>query len=285
MNCLTQRAYRNGFIATLGLLCWWLLAGPVKASDTRHFLLLGEVHDNPEGHARRLDDLRKYLDRGMRPAIAMEQFDADRQTTLDIAMTHCPTATCVAQMAGDAQWDWAFYEPVIDLARQYQLPLLGANLSREGAMRVAKQDQWSPSLGADVITNYGLDQSLPEAVIQGQQVAIEEGHCGTLPASLVPKMVKAQVARDAQMAWVMAQASFQTRDVVLLAGNGHVRKDIGVPVWLSKTPNVTVEAVAYVERDTHNRADSDDVVRHVDRIVFIPAYPRPDPCESLRKKP
>jgi len=284
VTCQRQRASRKWLIATLGLLCWWLWAGPVNASDARHFLLLGEVHDNPAGHTKRLEDLRKYLDQGMRPAIAMEQFDADRQTTLDIAMMHCPTAACVAQMAGDAQWDWAFYEPVIDLVRQYQLPLLGANLSREGAMRVAKQNQWSPSLGADVITYFGLDRSLPEAVIQGQQVAIEEGHCGTLPPGLVPKMVKAQVARDVQMAWVMAQASSRTGAVVLLAGNGHVRKDIGVPVWLVQTPNVTIEAVAYVERDPNSSVDLDDVVHHVDRVVFVPVHARPDPCESLRKQ-
>jgi uncharacterized iron-regulated protein len=88
-------------------------------------LLLGEVHDNPDGHRARFDLLRKRVDAGWRPAIAMEQFDRERQPDLDRAQSECKDAACVVAMAAPAKagWNWALYAPVIDLALREHLPL------------------------------------------------------------------------------------------------------------------------------------------------------------------
>ena len=50
--------------------------------------------------------------------------------------------------------------------------------------------------------------------------------------SMWPRMAQAQFARDAVMAEVLRRSAPQGGGVVLLAGNGHVRRDIGVPRWL-----------------------------------------------------
>ncbi len=47
-------------------------------------------------------------------------------------------------------------------------------------------------------------------------------------------MAQAQFARDAVMADVLRRHS--QRGAVLLAGNGHVRRDLGVPRWLGAEP-------------------------------------------------
>ena len=44
-------------------------------------------------------------------------------------------------------------------------------------------------------------------------------------------MARAQIARDIVLA--RSVRPYLSRGVVLLTGNGHVRKDIGVPYWLS----------------------------------------------------
>jgi uncharacterized iron-regulated protein len=46
--------------------------------------------------------------------------------------------------------------------------------------------------------------------------------------------------------------------VVLIAGNGHVRKDIGVGYWLQQvTPALTVRSVGFIEgREDAGRYDS-----------------------------
>ena len=61
--------------------------GPTRGLDAvaPRVLLLGEVHDNPDGHARRYAWLEARVDAGWRPTIAMEQFDRDRQADLDRA--------------------------------------------------------------------------------------------------------------------------------------------------------------------------------------------------------
>src|SRR5690606_21312500 len=78
-------------------------------------LLLGEVHDNAAGHRLRLQHLRGYVDGTARVAIAMEQFDRERQADLDAAMARCRDAACVIDAAapGKSGWTWEYYAPVI----------------------------------------------------------------------------------------------------------------------------------------------------------------------------
>ena len=57
-------------------------------------VLLGEVHDNAVQHRLRLEVLRRAFAAGWRPAIAMEQFDRERQGDIDRARAERP---------GDAQ--------------------------------------------------------------------------------------------------------------------------------------------------------------------------------------
>lgn len=74
--------------------------------------LLGEVHDNPKAHAQRFDFIETLFANGFRPAIAMEQFDRERQGALDSAMATCNTPDCVIQQAGGKGWAWDLYKPM-----------------------------------------------------------------------------------------------------------------------------------------------------------------------------
>jgi uncharacterized iron-regulated protein len=49
-----------------------------------------------------------------------------------------------------------------------------------------------------------------------------------MPMAAAKTMVNAQIAKDIVMAQFAVQ--YQARGAVLLAGNGHVRNDIGIPV-------------------------------------------------------
>ena len=69
-----------------------LLAAP---ESNPQVLLLGEIHDNAQGQRQRYAELRKRVDAGWRPAIAMEQFDRESQPQLDEAQKGCVDAACV----------------------------------------------------------------------------------------------------------------------------------------------------------------------------------------------
>ncbi len=225
-------------------------------------LLLGEVHDNPDGHRARLALLRARVDAGWRPAIAMEQFDRERQPDLDRAQQACKDAACVIATAspGKASWHWDFYAPVIDLALREHLPLYAANLSRADAGKIVE---------------HGYDRPVPAGVLQPQVDEVRAGHCGMLPDDMLAPMATAQVARDVAMAGVLAAAlaAHPGDGAVLIAGNGHVRRDFAVAYWL-RARGIASESIGFVE-DAAEAA-------HFDRAEIVPAFKREDPCAKFK---
>jgi len=250
---------------------------PRLAGDT--VALLGEVHDNGEVHRRRAGALRRAVHAGWRPAVVMEQFDADRQGEIERSRRERPgDAEHLVKLAaaGRSGWDWDFYVPVIELALAFDLPLLGGNLPRSDAMRLVREPAVAV-LGDERARRLGLHEPLDAAWQAAQEREIDSGHCGALPPSLAPGMVRAQTARDAQMALLLRQHA--ARGAVLIAGNGHVRRDLGVPRWLGEMPPARVFAVGFVERGTEAIGPA-----QYDAVVVTGRAWRKDPCEGLRKR-
>lgn len=243
-----------------------------KATQTPIWLM-GEVHDNPEGHAYRLRDLQAAVTADWRPAILMEQFNVDRQDELTQAWRSCKQAQCVIDAAGGKGWDWDLYKPVIQLALAYRLPLIAANVSREQLGQVMQQG-FDAVFDESTMKEFGLDKPLPKDWTDGQRTAIREGHCNMLPEEMIDPMVNAQTARDVMFAKLIAD--YAPQGVVLIAGNGHVRKDLGVYGWLPDTLQPSVQIFGYVEPGGISST-------WYDHVRVVPAHPRPDPCEAFRK--
>lgn len=244
-------------------------------------LLLGEVHDNPRHHAERLQALRALLAAGARPVLAMEQLDREHQAAIDalFAAGARPTADAViaagAPGGGQGGWDWAQYRPFIEAALQAGLPIVAANVGREEARRVMREG----------LAAHGFDPAVPPDV---QAVLVQDivaSHCGMVDEAMASRMAQAQVARDQFMARVLQQHA--ARGVVLLAGNGHVRTDVGAPRWLPPALRAQSQAVGWLEegpaRPDGSPAPPADPGRY-DAVRITPAHPRPDPCEGMRKQ-
>ena len=238
-------------------------------------VLLGEVHDNAGLHRLRLEALRRAFAAGWRPAIVLEQFDRERQADIDRARRERPTdAQHVIDAAGGDGWDWRFYRPFVELALTYDVPLIAANLSNADTAKVVRSST-TAVFDSAAAAALGLDRDFAADWQQAQEHEIDLGHCGALPASLWPRMARAQFARDA----VMAQAirAHEARGVVLLAGNGHTRRDLGVPRWLDRGSEPgRIVAIGFVE-------DSDDSTPAAafDAVVRAAAAERADPCAGF----
>ena len=245
----------------------------------RRVVLLGETHDNAMQHELRFAALRIIVEEGARPAIAFEQFDRGRQRDIDRARRERPRDPdyLITQAGGDAGWDWQFYRPFIELALQYELPIVATNLSREDALRVALNG-WSAVFDTATVDALRLDAP-PAALWREQRAAVEAGHCNLLPPSDAEPLARAQIARDI----VMAQAiePYIDRTVVLLAGNGHVRRDIGVPHWLPAPGRRDAFSIGMLEQD--GSSDAQDG-RPFDVYIVTRAAKRPDPCIDLAKR-
>jgi uncharacterized iron-regulated protein len=243
----------------------------------RAVVLLGEHHDNPVHHRLRLATLERVVAAGWRPAVLMEQFDTDRQPDIDRARSERPLdAQHLIEAATPARggWNWTFYRPVVELALKAGLPLIAANLARPSAQQLVRRS-FDEVFGAEHVRALGLDAPIAADWHAVQQEIIEASHCGALPASVVPGMVRAQFARDAVMAELMTRHA--DRGVVLLAGNGHVRRDLGVPRWLRGEVAARAWVVGYVEP-----GDEDSASDAFDAIVVAPAPPRDDPCKDFK---
>lgn len=249
------------------------------------FVLLGEVHDNAGHHRLRRDLVATLIDGGRRPAIAMEQFDREYQEALDRALDEPapgPETVKAAVHFNEKGWNWPYYEPIVRLALEQRLPLRAANLSRADAFRVSTGGAVAV-LGADKVRALGLDEPLPAPARLKLEQVIEKGHCGKAPRERLAGIVAAQRARDAVMADVLRRDS--GAGAVLIAGNGHVRRDFGVPHYLGGNDIAVVGFLEVREErqtpaDYHDRRDPE-----YDYIVFTPRTPRPDPCADIRFRP
>lgn len=238
------------------------------ALRSRPIVLLGEVHDNPEQHRLRAQALRRLLASGARPALLMEQFDRERQVDIDTAVArHAASADEVIAAAGTpgTGWDWPLYRPFVALALEYRLPLIAANVSRADARHVAREG----------LSAAGFDANVPGPVATFQTQAILVSHCGLLDEAQARRMAAAQVARDQFMASLLNQHA--ERGAVLLAGNGHVRSDVGVPVWLAPAVRRRTLGIGVLET-------GDPGAEAYDLVVTTAAPPaRPDPCLGMRR--
>jgi len=99
---------------------------------------------------------------------------------------------------------------------------------------------------------------------------VRTGHCDMLPADMLEPMARAQIARDVVMAETVRP--HMARGVALMAGNGHVRRDIAVPYWL-RAQGVPNWSVGYVEQSA---AEGEFDAQHA-----IPPIKRPDACAGV----
>ncbi|MSQ62234.1 MAG: hypothetical protein EXR33_00080 [Betaproteobacteria bacterium] len=247
------------------------------------FRLLGEVHDHPAHHRHRAALIREL---GAPGEIYFEQFDRDHDAGLREAQRAGAGAAADAlARAGllDAAWQWPLHRPLVEAALAAPVQVRAANLSASDARRIARAGKLGPQDAA--LAGALANADWPAARESALREAIFESHCRVLPEKSVPAMALAQRARDATIAIALAGAA---GSAVLIAGNGHVRRDLGVPLYLPH--GATFLSVGFLETqpgeaDPRDYALGANRVAKYDYIWFTAPQPRPDPCEKLRKRP
>jgi uncharacterized iron-regulated protein len=269
----------------------------VVLGGTLPILLLGEVHDNPMHH-----QLRAWLIAqpvctfGCKPAseaVVFEQIRADQQPALDrfkaLAETGGGTAEDLFRLL---EWDksgWpsaAIFKPLFETVVAAKIPIFAGNLPREQIRAVARGGPIPPEDRARL----KLDAQMPAALAEALDRELADGHCGMMPPEAMGGLAAAQRYRDAYLADALLTAQKRHGFAILIAGNGHVRKDRGVPWHIrERAPGTDVTSVlilevqegktdpeAYVPRDPDGKPAAD-------LVIFTPRAKRGDPCEAMRK--
>ena len=235
-------------------------------------LLLGEQHDAPAHQQLQRQAVQWLAARGELAALALEMAEQGRSTAgLPRDASEADVQHALAWR--DAGWPWQTYRPVVMAAVRAGVPVLGANLP------AARQ--------REAMRDAALDARLPPAALAEQQQRMRDGHCGLLPESQIGPMTRVQIARDIAMADTVRAARQAGRTVLLVAGNGHVHRALGVPLHLP--PDLTAKVLSAQSGQAQAAIDSevtDTLPAHTsgaDLLWPTPPVPPRDYCAELRR--
>jgi uncharacterized iron-regulated protein len=268
------------------------------------FVLLGESHENPDHHRLQARLLRVAAEGAAPPAVVLEMLRADQQPALEAA--EASEAPTLEALEAATDWDrsgwppFALYAPIFSVALELHLPLVAGNLSSAERSLVASGEP----LPAPERARLGLDEALPRRLEESLVRELREAHCGLLPESELPRMVRMQRAWDAALAQALLAApegepadrgseagGAEGARAVLVAGAGHVRRDRGVPRVLARlAPGADVVSLAFREVeegevDPFAGARSSGGEPLFDYVWYTPRASDEDYCERLRRHP
>jgi uncharacterized iron-regulated protein len=262
----------------------------VSALASKRFVLLGELHDNPDHHR-----LQAWLVSQLKPAaVVLEMVDVDQAAALEAAQAAADWQP--AGLGAAVDWEqrgwpsWPTYQPIAEAAKATGAKLVAGNAERAKARALVSRGL--DALDRTEMARLDLDQPLPATIAEALQAEIALAHCDLLPESLLPSMALAQRLRDATMADRLLAAAGRGGRAILITGNGHARRDRGVPFVLAGRDVAPAEIVSVmlVEVDPEAGTAADLVPLDAggnpvaDYIWITPAVSRPDHCEEMEKQ-
>jgi len=235
-----------------------------------NYILLGEFHDNASHHQLR-GDLILRLNQS-KQVVVVEYLLAGKEVQfLGSTLESLHTAGLNSKA-----WSWSIYGPLFEQLRISQRPIVGSNLDRSISKAIFSGEP-NP-IPSSLKEDYQKSPLSAPAMAALEQDLIE-GHCGKLPPAYLKPMMLVQRLTDISMARVLVERS----SGILLAGNGHIRNDYGVPQVLKAiAPHQSVVNVAFTEDDG---LDSKAIANYRDRYDYVwltKPIERKDPCADLQ---
>ncbi len=233
-------------------------------------MILGEVHDNPGHHARQAEVLV-----GLDPsALVFEMISAEQAALVTPDLAGDAEALAAALDWGNSGWpDFSYYAPLFAFGAE--APVYGAAIDRAAAQEAFAAG--AAAVFAGDAARFGLTQHLPEDEQAEREAEQMAAHCDALPPEILPGFVEAQRLRDAALAEAaLAALAAHGPPVAIITGNGHARRDWGVPALLARAaPDVTVFTLGQFE-------DAPEGEVPFDLWALSDPVDRPDPCLAFR---
>lgn len=255
--------------------------------STADVLLLGETHDNQQHHENQQKLLKARIESGARPALVMEQLDAESQPALDQALAGGNRDEVLDSVTGLIQFaDWKPYRPLLAIAIDNKLPVIAANVSSKHLQPVIWHGY--SAYDADELKRLAIEEVWSESRQSYLATHMGGAHCGELKDELRVGLTRSQRLRDALMA--DSAVSSIGRGVVAIVGRDHARRDTGLPLYFAaRAPSARIFSIGFVEV---SREKIDPATYEVesatgdapfDVIWFTPRAERADPCANFGK--
>ena len=237
-------------------------------------ILIGERHDQPDHHriqAWLIDQLTEQRTVGFE-MLAEPLHDALRKATNTSAVE------TLSQWTKSGWPPFSIYKPIFEAAFRGQHELAAVHPTRKQVKAVLM----GLSIGEHAKTDVS---AVPPNGLAALKADIKASHCGHANPQMTQAMTRAQIFKDRFMLKNLIEKS-EGRSRVLIAGNGHVRKDYGIPVHVpSELKTVSIGLI--------EAGQTIDVARYgperFDYVWFTPMLDDVDPCvkfrEALKKIP
>lgn len=237
-------------------------------------VLLGEQHRNEEHHR-----LRGEL---------ISSFSSDKIVVVAEHLDFGKTVSWKDDLQVDLEqggfsakgWKWPVHQSLFEPLKKSSIELIGGNITREDAKAVAMGGVGKLDASiAEVLKATPYTPQASEALAKD----IKIGHCNALPEGMLTPMSLAQQAKDSAMSLTLLRSVKPIR--FLVAGNGHVRKDYGVPRVLKGVyPDEKTLSVGFVEEAEFSGKNTQEYRELYDVIVVAGNSPREDHCAKFKEQ-
>ncbi len=226
--------------------------------EASRIIYVGEKHNKFSHHINQLFVIKKLHEAGYKLAVGMEMFQRPYQNVIDDYLAGRIDERGFLQKSEyfmNWKYNYNLYKPIIDYLKQQSIPLVALNVKGGVTRKVARE---------------GIN-SLPSKKKQQLPASMDfsnERYRGDLNEVFVLHTQQQELQNfnyffQAQTLWdeVMAESAHQflinnpERKLVILAGNGHVRRKYGIPERLYRRNNEPFTVVVQDEEMEEGVAD------------------------------
>lgn len=244
----------------------------VSAARGKHWVYIGETHDNPHAHILQADIIRALVKDERTVVVGMEMYQRSVQHVLfQWSEGKLSEEEFIEKSQWKTQWgfDYALYKPIFDVVKEYKLPLIGLNVPREW-VRIASRE------GFDALPDEAKRQLPQMDMSNTNHRKVFDALIGGHPGGSADAMYRGQVLWDEAMAdsalrYLKSRATDDKVLFVVIAGNGHVMYSQGINWRIKKRTGEDGITVVPIEMTETGRRVSAGVA---DFVVGVPAPSR-----------
>lgn len=198
----------------------------------KRVIYVGESHTRYEDHKLQLRVIRELHALGRNVAIGMEMFPHSAQQSLDNFIAGTITENEFLKQSNYFKvwsFDYRLYREIINFARANNIPVIALNIDKEKVSKVYQQGGMA-GLSPEELSTLPVDRDLDIPGYRKRIHEVYDFHPGRTEKQF-SGFFQSQAIWDEIMAQTIADyvASHPDRQMVVLAGNGHVLKDTAIP--------------------------------------------------------
>ena len=202
---------------------------------------VGEIHTIARHHELQVEILRGLVQRNPKISLAMEMFTSEQQPVVDRWLSSTePVSVLVKNLGKDSWTNLIDYSSVLTMARDLKIPVVGLNISNGIVRKVARGGFESLSEEEKSLAPPDVEPINPlYAKLLSLRLKVHRAFQG----KTLDRVIFAQALRDAVMALNIRRyldgSKTKDRQLVVIAGNGHLNYGFGIPERVKRLVDVT----------------------------------------------